>query len=129
MLRQDTACCGWGACFLVSGNWPAASAGVLGPTDVVSFLQTLRLCATELRWPCGSPDPFDLREARVSMLPLMARPLLKPRGSGPGTAKCYLQPQEWSPAFKATFWGEMTAVSSYRLPVELSAQACADCCH
>lgn len=88
MLRQDTAYCGWGACVLVSGNWPAASSGVLGPTDLVSFLQTLRLCAPELRWPRGFPDSFDSREAMIFMLPLMARPLLKPRGSDPGTAKC-----------------------------------------
>ena len=103
-----------GACFLVSGNWPAASVGILGPADLVSFLQTLRLCAPELCWPCGFPDSFDPREAMASMLPLMARPLLKPRGLGPGIAKCCLQPQRWSPAFKATFWGETAAASSYQ---------------
>lgn len=53
----------------------------------------------------------------------MARPLLKPRGPGPGPAKRYLKPPEWSPAFAATFWGEAAAVSSYQLPVELSVPA------
>lgn len=110
MLRQDTAHCAWEpvSLSLAIGQQPP-----LASWDLVSFLQTLRLCV-------GFPDSFDPREAMVSMLPLMARPLLKPRGSGSGIAKCCLQPQRWSPAFKATFWGETAAASSYRLLVELS---------
>lgn len=117
MLRQDTAYC---ALEPVSLSLAIGQQPPLVSWDLVSFLQTLRLCAPELHWPHGFPDSFDPRESMVSMLPLMARLLLKPRGSGPGTAKCCLQPQKWSPAFKATFWGETAAASSYRLPVELS---------